>query len=54
MPQMMPINWMISFIFIIIIFITFCIMNYYIFINKNNNNNVNKIYYKNKLINWKW
>nr|YP_010429012.1 ATP synthase F0 subunit 8 [Curetis acuta]USO21408.1 ATP synthase F0 subunit 8 [Curetis acuta] len=31
MPQMMPINWILSFIFFIIIFIIFNIMNYYIF-----------------------
>nr|AII02424.1 ATP synthase F0 subunit 8 [Eudonia angustea] len=53
MPQMMPINWLISFMFFIIIFIMFNIMNYYIFPNKNN-----KIYNsmnlkKNNFI-WKW
>nr|UHA56206.1 ATP synthase F0 subunit 8 [Trigonodes hyppasia] len=54
MPQMMPINWLMSFIFFILIFLMFNIMNYYIFninINKNNNNNVN---FKKKNLIWKW
>nr|QAT19911.1 ATP synthase F0 subunit 8 [Loboschiza koenigiana] len=53
MPQMMPINWMISFIFFICIFILFNIMNYYIFNMKSNNfKNNKKILLKN--FNWKW
>nr|YP_011011083.1 ATP synthase F0 subunit 8 [Epilepia dentata]WPW49420.1 ATP synthase F0 subunit 8 [Epilepia dentata] len=53
MPQMMPINWMISFIFFICIFIMFNIMNYYIFSIKSKNNlEKNKIYFKNFY--WKW
>nr|WEV93826.1 ATP synthase F0 subunit 8 [Notarcha quaternalis]WEV93865.1 ATP synthase F0 subunit 8 [Pseudebulea fentoni] len=53
MPQMMPINWMFSFMFFIIIFIIFNIMNYYIYINKNNKN---KFFSqkKNKNLSWKW
>nr|YP_009241022.1 ATP synthase F0 subunit 8 [Shijimiaeoides divina]AMK46121.1 ATP synthase F0 subunit 8 [Shijimiaeoides divina] len=56
MPQMMPINWMLSYFFFICIFILFNIMNYYIFFNKNNfnyyiKNNNNK---KNKILYWKW
>nr|YP_009232590.1 ATP synthase F0 subunit 8 [Tecia solanivora]AMA34391.1 ATP synthase F0 subunit 8 [Tecia solanivora] len=55
MPQMMPINWMISFIFFIMIFILFNIMNYYIF-NIKMNSNLN--FYKNmkniKNLTWKW
>nr|YP_009175631.1 ATP synthase F0 subunit 8 [Atrijuglans hetaohei]ALH16788.1 ATP synthase F0 subunit 8 [Atrijuglans hetaohei] len=52
MPQMMPINWIFSFIFFIIIFIIFIIMNYYIF-NKNNNFlKINKKTFKN--LYWKW
>nr|YP_009743891.1 ATP synthase F0 subunit 8 [Leucophlebia lineata]QIE12670.1 ATP synthase F0 subunit 8 [Leucophlebia lineata] len=54
MPQMMPINWIISLFFFISIFMLFNIMNYYIYFdlslkNKNKNN------FK-KLINlsWKW
>nr|YP_009732617.1 ATP synthase F0 subunit 8 [Celypha flavipalpana]QHS71336.1 ATP synthase F0 subunit 8 [Celypha flavipalpana] len=53
MPQMMPINWMISFFFFICVFILFNIMNYYIFnlkLNKSKNNK--KISMKN--FNWKW
>nr|YP_010990290.1 ATP synthase F0 subunit 8 [Cricula andrei]WOW98274.1 ATP synthase F0 subunit 8 [Cricula andrei] len=55
MPQMMPINWMFLFIYFIIIFFTFNIMNYYIFnfqpLNKfnkklNKKNNYNFL--------WKW
>nr|YP_010947361.1 ATP synthase F0 subunit 8 [Endromis versicolora]WGO62393.1 ATP synthase F0 subunit 8 [Endromis versicolora] len=55
MPQMMPINWLLSLFFFIIIFLMFNMMNYYIF-NFNLNNKLmlsknNKI--KNNLI-WKW
>nr|YP_009676054.1 ATP synthase F0 subunit 8 [Papilio memnon]QDE12975.1 ATP synthase F0 subunit 8 [Papilio memnon] len=53
MPQMMPINWIMSFIMFIMIFIIFNIMNYYIFMNKNNNKNIiNNKFIKN--LNWKW
>nr|AEZ51416.1 ATP synthase F0 subunit 8 [Cnaphalocrocis medinalis] len=54
MPQMMPINWILSFFFFICIFIIFNIMNYYIFINKNNKNSyfLKKNNYNN--LNWKW
>nr|YP_008816190.1 ATP synthase F0 subunit 8 [Retinia pseudotsugaicola]AGZ92356.1 ATP synthase F0 subunit 8 [Retinia pseudotsugaicola] len=53
MPQMMPINWLISFLFFICIFILFNIMNYYIFnLKLNNIKNNKKIYLKN--FNWKW
>nr|UPU95834.1 ATP synthase F0 subunit 8 [Monochroa sp.] len=53
MPQMMPINWMISFFFFIIIFIIFNIMNYYIFLYKNNiKNNFSSTPIKNQI--WKW
>nr|UYX62266.1 ATP synthase F0 subunit 8 [Paralipsa gularis] len=54
MPQMMPINWLISFLFFTCIFIIFNIMNYYIYSIKSNN----KISYlnmnKNNNFNWKW
>nr|YP_007627086.1 ATP synthase F0 subunit 8 [Cupido argiades]AGE31674.1 ATP synthase F0 subunit 8 [Cupido argiades]QJF47660.1 ATP synthase F0 subunit 8 [Plebejus argus] len=53
MPQMMPINWMMSFLFFICIYIMFNILNYYIFYYKINFKNMNKTYKKNKL-NWKW
>nr|YP_009489585.1 ATP synthase F0 subunit 8 [Losaria neptunus]SPP23488.1 ATP synthase F0 subunit 8 [Losaria neptunus] len=55
MPQMMPINWILSFFFFISIFILFNILNYFIYDLSNNsksmNNNKNNL--KNKLI-WKW
>nr|YP_010958766.1 ATP synthase F0 subunit 8 [Eumorphobotys obscuralis]WNB40514.1 ATP synthase F0 subunit 8 [Eumorphobotys obscuralis] len=56
MPQMMPINWILSLFFFICIYIIFNIMNYYIFIilNKNNNNNNNKYKFLKNNINWKW
>nr|QHD26834.1 ATP synthase F0 subunit 8 [Idaea effusaria] len=53
MPQMMPINWLISFFFFIMLFIIFNIMNYYM-LNLNYDNkkiNMNKMI---KNINWKW
>nr|AII02502.1 ATP synthase F0 subunit 8 [Doa sp. MJT-2014] len=53
MPQMMPINWLISFLFFIIIFIIFNIMNYFIFNVKFNNVSNKKIFKKNKIL-WKW
>nr|YP_009732591.1 ATP synthase F0 subunit 8 [Anarta trifolii]QHS71310.1 ATP synthase F0 subunit 8 [Anarta trifolii] len=53
MPQMMPINWLISFFFFLLIYLIFNIMNYYIFnkkiLNKNNNLSI-----KLKSFNWKW
>nr|YP_010329775.1 ATP synthase F0 subunit 8 [Actebia praecox]UNP54512.1 ATP synthase F0 subunit 8 [Actebia praecox] len=53
MPQMMPINWLISFFFFLLIYLIFNIMNYYIFnkkiMNKNNNLSI-----KLKNFNWKW
>nr|YP_010449378.1 ATP synthase F0 subunit 8 [Jamides bochus]UTT74582.1 ATP synthase F0 subunit 8 [Jamides bochus] len=53
MPQMMPLNWIMLFIFFICIYIMFNIMNYYIFSYKNKflmkkYNNMNKNF------NWKW
>nr|YP_009512533.1 ATP synthase F0 subunit 8 [Parum colligata]AXJ93087.1 ATP synthase F0 subunit 8 [Parum colligata]WMQ52825.1 ATP synthase F0 subunit 8 [Callambulyx tatarinovii] len=52
MPQMMPINWIISLLFFILIFILFNIINYYIYFNfltKKNNYNLKK----NNFF-WKW
>nr|YP_010287523.1 ATP synthase F0 subunit 8 [Dusungwua basinigra]UKT61854.1 ATP synthase F0 subunit 8 [Dusungwua basinigra] len=53
MPQMMPINWLLSFFFFILIFILFNMMNYYIYNIKmktsiNNNKIINKNFF------WKW
>nr|UAT98043.1 ATP synthase F0 subunit 8 [Ambulyx tobii]WMQ52799.1 ATP synthase F0 subunit 8 [Ambulyx schauffelbergeri] len=53
MPQMMPINWMISLFFFICIYILFNIMNYYLYHNNFNNNKKNN-YYKKNNFNWKW
>nr|YP_009743943.1 ATP synthase F0 subunit 8 [Protambulyx ockendeni]QIE12722.1 ATP synthase F0 subunit 8 [Protambulyx ockendeni] len=54
MPQMMPINWMISLIFFICIYILFNIMNYYIYLNKYNTPKMNNKNNKNIKMNWKW
>nr|YP_010329879.1 ATP synthase F0 subunit 8 [Artena dotata]UHA56168.1 ATP synthase F0 subunit 8 [Artena dotata]UNP54629.1 ATP synthase F0 subunit 8 [Artena dotata] len=55
MPQMMPINWLMSFFFFICIFLIFNIMNYYIYnINFNNINNNPSLNFKKKNLNWKW
>nr|YP_010287614.1 ATP synthase F0 subunit 8 [Orybina regalis]UKT61945.1 ATP synthase F0 subunit 8 [Orybina regalis] len=53
MPQMMPINWLLSFIYFIIIFMIFNMMNYYIYnLNMKNIKINNKFNFKN--LNWKW
>nr|QHN89107.1 ATP synthase F0 subunit 8 [Hasora chromus] len=57
MPQMMPINWIISFFMFILIFILFNIMNYYIYnINKNQNKMTSHSLspQSNKNLIWKW
>nr|YP_009539776.1 ATP synthase F0 subunit 8 [Barca bicolor]AYP72714.1 ATP synthase F0 subunit 8 [Barca bicolor] len=53
MPQMMPINWIISFFLFILIFIMFNILNYFIF-NKIIFNKKNEIFKPQKNISWKW
>nr|YP_010044298.1 ATP synthase F0 subunit 8 [Cerace xanthocosma]QPF22949.1 ATP synthase F0 subunit 8 [Cerace xanthocosma] len=53
MPQMMPINWMLSFLFFIYVFILFNIMNYYIFQMKFFYTKKNKKM-THKIFNWKW
>nr|YP_010326833.1 ATP synthase F0 subunit 8 [Xanthodes intersepta]UNP54082.1 ATP synthase F0 subunit 8 [Xanthodes intersepta] len=53
MPQMMPINWLISFFFFLTIFLIFNIMNYYIYNNKISNKNKN-LNFKLKNLYWKW
>nr|YP_010443248.1 ATP synthase F0 subunit 8 [Brunia dorsalis]QHD26860.1 ATP synthase F0 subunit 8 [Manulea ussurica]UTE83767.1 ATP synthase F0 subunit 8 [Brunia dorsalis] len=53
MPQMMPINWLMSFFFFLLMFMIFNIMNYYIY----NNISINKkklFNHKNKYLHWKW
>nr|YP_009630795.1 ATP synthase F0 subunit 8 [Isoteinon lamprospilus]QBS14456.1 ATP synthase F0 subunit 8 [Isoteinon lamprospilus] len=52
MPQMMPINWIISFILFILLFILFNMMNYYIFKLKNPTSK--NFPFKKKHIMWKW
>nr|WMQ77874.1 ATP synthase F0 subunit 8 [Cyclidia fractifasciata] len=56
MPQMMPINWIISLFFFICIFLIFNMMNYYVFnYNKSNKNiYINHQYSNKKKNNWKW
>nr|YP_010403047.1 ATP synthase F0 subunit 8 [Plutella porrectella]UQV94864.1 ATP synthase F0 subunit 8 [Plutella porrectella] len=52
---MMPLNWILSFFFFIVIFILFNIMNYYSYDNKNNLSLIdNKKIVKNKNLHWKW
>nr|YP_010228519.1 ATP synthase F0 subunit 8 [Callerebia polyphemus]QZP40877.1 ATP synthase F0 subunit 8 [Callerebia polyphemus] len=53
MPQMMPINWLFSFLFFIMIFFLFNIINYYIFNYNTQNSNKHLNTPKNYLI-WKW
>nr|YP_010326963.1 ATP synthase F0 subunit 8 [Polyptychus trilineatus]UNP54213.1 ATP synthase F0 subunit 8 [Polyptychus trilineatus] len=53
MPQMMPINWILSLFFFICIYIMFNIMNYYIYSNLYKNNHNNKFILKNNFF-WKW
>nr|CCJ27890.1 ATP8 [Thaumetopoea bonjeani] len=54
MPQMMPINWLMSLIFFIYIFLMFNMMNYFIF-NYTFNNKNNNFFKKSSLpIMWKW
>nr|YP_009555374.1 ATP synthase F0 subunit 8 [Triodia sylvina]AZU95911.1 ATP synthase F0 subunit 8 [Triodia sylvina] len=53
MPQMYPLNWIMLFIFFILIFIMFNIMNYYIYLKKNKN--IFKKLFSTKLnLIWKW
>nr|YP_010852980.1 ATP synthase F0 subunit 8 [Tagiades japetus]WGM81159.1 ATP synthase F0 subunit 8 [Tagiades japetus] len=53
MPQMMPINWIISFILFIIIFLLYNILNYYIF-NTSLKKNIKEKTNSTILFNWKW
>nr|UOU85321.1 ATP synthase F0 subunit 8 [Mycomya fimbriata] len=55
MPQMAPINWLSLFYFFTIIYLMFCVLNYYNFfliyptqLNQNNKN------FEKKYLNWKW
>nr|YP_010613962.1 ATP synthase F0 subunit 8 [Neptis harita]WAS08708.1 ATP synthase F0 subunit 8 [Neptis harita] len=53
MPQMMPINWIFSLFFFIMIFIIFNIMNYFIFNYKINIIKSNNMKLKSNF-SWKW
>nr|YP_008593343.1 ATP synthase F0 subunit 8 [Ephestia kuehniella]AGV04663.1 ATP synthase F0 subunit 8 [Ephestia kuehniella]ANH54396.1 ATP synthase F0 subunit 8 [Ephestia kuehniella] len=53
MPQMMPINWLMSFFYFIMIFIIFNMMNYYIF-NIKLKYSFKKINPQKKNFLWKW
>nr|YP_010586241.1 ATP synthase F0 subunit 8 [Himalopsyche malenanda]UZZ44003.1 ATP synthase F0 subunit 8 [Himalopsyche malenanda] len=52
MPQMMPMNWIMLFLFFISVFLTFNVMNFYLF-NYNYSDLKIKSLNKNPL-NWKW
>nr|YP_009332324.1 ATP synthase F0 subunit 8 [Eudocima phalonia]API67804.1 ATP synthase F0 subunit 8 [Eudocima phalonia] len=55
MPQMMPINWLISFFFFLMIFLMFNILNYYIYnINNTQKKKIISSSFKMKNFNWKW
>nr|YP_010132032.1 ATP synthase F0 subunit 8 [Periscepsia handlirschi]QQD89766.1 ATP synthase F0 subunit 8 [Periscepsia handlirschi] len=54
MPQMAPISWLTLFILFSIIFMIFCIMNYYFFINLTPKSNLIIKIFKDKAFNWKW
>nr|YP_010946469.1 ATP synthase F0 subunit 8 [Chorisoserrata biceps]WGO57187.1 ATP synthase F0 subunit 8 [Chorisoserrata biceps] len=51
MPQMMPMNWLLLFLFFLMIFIMFNIIIYF---NKMMNPNLNNIFLKHKSLKWKW
>nr|YP_010586046.1 ATP synthase F0 subunit 8 [Apsilochorema hwangi]UZZ43782.1 ATP synthase F0 subunit 8 [Apsilochorema hwangi] len=53
MPQMMPINWIMLFIYFIILYIIFNSMNYYNFFYKINKS-LNIHHKKISMFNWKW
>nr|YP_010620944.1 ATP synthase F0 subunit 8 [Catara rugosicollis]WAX39288.1 ATP synthase F0 subunit 8 [Catara rugosicollis] len=52
MPQMMPLSWMILFIFFSIMYMLFNFINYYSYIPSKNLNNKESINIK--MLNWKW
>nr|AYW52365.1 ATP synthase F0 subunit 8 [Nitidulidae sp. 1 ACP-2013] len=51
MPQMAPLNWLILFIYFIIIFLMFNAVNYFSFLYKIKSSSVEK---KKIQYNWKW
>nr|ASY98629.1 ATP synthase F0 subunit 8 [Iris polystictica] len=52
MPQMMPLNWFMLFMFFSTLLILFNIMNYYMTFNKPFLKPINKTSFKS--LNWKW
>nr|UHA55336.1 ATP synthase F0 subunit 8 [Dimorphopteryx sp. 1 GYN-2021] len=55
MPQMFPLNWVALFVYFILIFIMFNILNFYLTIIFKNNKSSKKLFYLNKnYLNWKW
>nr|YP_009001910.1 ATP synthase F0 subunit 8 [Neochauliodes bowringi]AFB20492.1 ATP synthase F0 subunit 8 [Neochauliodes bowringi] len=52
MPQMAPLNWLILFIFFIMLFILFNIMNYFLILPKSNLHSSYNM--KNYSLTWKW
>nr|YP_010471428.1 ATP synthase F0 subunit 8 [Tyraphus nitidus]UVG40767.1 ATP synthase F0 subunit 8 [Tyraphus nitidus] len=51
MPQMAPMNWLMLFIFFIMVFLSFNLMNYFIFNYKSNKKTIKS---NMKKMNWKW
>nr|AXS66233.1 ATP synthase F0 subunit 8 [Cucujoidea sp. 2 KM-2017] len=51
MPQMAPLSWLILFVYFLMIFIIYNVMNYYMFYYSVKLNLMNK---KMNSINWKW
>nr|UNQ84539.1 ATP synthase F0 subunit 8 [Thaumetopoea pityocampa] len=56
MPQMSPINWLLSLIVFIYIYMLFNMMNYFIFNYNSNNKNTNNYFLEKNtsLPTWKW
>uniref|UniRef100_UPI003002EA25 ATP synthase F0 subunit 8 n=1 Tax=Anaxarcha sinensis TaxID=2033272 RepID=UPI003002EA25 len=52
MPQMMPLNWLMLFLFFSGLLILFNVMNYYMLINKNTP--ISLIKMQKKTLIWKW
>nr|ATL23288.1 ATP synthase F0 subunit 8 [Sympiezomias velatus] len=51
MPQMAPLNWMSMYLFFILIFVMFIIVNYYSFLYKPKTMKFSNL---KKLLSWKW
>nr|APT41472.1 ATP synthase F0 subunit 8 [Evandromyia infraspinosa] len=53
MPQMAPLMWLSLFIFFLLMYLFFNIMNYFSY-NMLNNNQSKKTFLKQQTYNWKW